>query len=186
MKVKNLNVSSRKTKQKIKSTFAELMYEKKELTNITVTELAKRAEITRASFYTHYDSIYDVAQDIQNETLEVLVKNVKDIKSISDFDNYLDQVFAYLKDNEVMYRLILSSDEPLMFANQLNILINKTISQFFNYSHQKEEYFKLVFYADGCISLVIKYFRNESEYNLDEICMRLKEMFKIIFNNDLV
>ena len=74
MKVKNLNASSKKTKNLIKETFAILMNEKKELNNITVTELVNKANITRSTFYTHYDNIYDVAKDFQNETLELLSK----------------------------------------------------------------------------------------------------------------
>ena len=88
MKVKNLNSSSRKTKQLIKENFAVLMNEKKELHAITVTELVKRAGITRSSFYTHYSSIYDVVKDIQDETLVVL--NTKDdcLNSLNDFYDY--------------------------------------------------------------------------------------------------
>lgn len=48
----------KKTRNLIKKKFAELMNEKKELNKITVTELVKRAGITRSTFYTHYDDIY--------------------------------------------------------------------------------------------------------------------------------
>ena len=39
------------------------MIEKNELSNMSVTELVKLADITRSTFYTHYDSIYDVASN---------------------------------------------------------------------------------------------------------------------------
>lgn len=181
MKVKHINASSRKTRRLIKETFAELMHEKKELTNISVTELAKRADITRSAFYTHYESIYDVAQDIQNETLEVLTTNIKDIQSLNDFGHYIDQIIEYLKNNETIYSLILTSDEPLLFANRLSILINKSIYQFFEDNAQADQFLKLTFYVDGCTTLVIKYFRQEIEYSLDEISQFLKEMFKTLF-----
>ena len=51
MKVKNLNKSSYKTRKLIKNTFAELLKEKKELNKITVSELSKRADINRSTFY---------------------------------------------------------------------------------------------------------------------------------------
>ena len=62
MKVKNKNRSSIKTRQKIREAFAELLKEKNELSNMSVTELVKLADITRSTFYTHYDSIYDVCR----------------------------------------------------------------------------------------------------------------------------
>ncbi|MCH5167000.1 MAG: TetR/AcrR family transcriptional regulator C-terminal domain-containing protein [Erysipelotrichales bacterium] len=181
IKVKNLNSSSRKTKKVIKEAFAELMHEKRELANISVTELSKRADITRSAFYTHYDSIYEVAQDIQNETLSVLTSNINDIHNLEDFNNYIDQIIEYLKGNETIYSLLLTSDEPLLFANHLNILINKSIHQFLESNNQKEYIMKLTFYVDGCTNLVIKYFRQEINYSLDEISIFLKEMFKKLF-----
>ena len=66
MKVQCLNSSSIKTRNLIKKTFAELINEKKQLNKITVTELVKRAQLTRSTFYTHYDNIYEVAKDANN------------------------------------------------------------------------------------------------------------------------
>ena len=88
MKVQGLNSSSKKTKNLIKKTFAELINEKKELSKITVTELVKRADITRSTFYTHYDDIYDVVNEYQMETIELLVSEDKVLNSIQDIYNY--------------------------------------------------------------------------------------------------
>ena len=62
MKVQNLNKSSQKTRKLIKSVFAEMLSEKRELGKITVSELLKRADINRGTFYSHYDDIYAVAE----------------------------------------------------------------------------------------------------------------------------
>lgn len=53
MKAKNLNASSVKTRNLIRDTFAELLYEKKNINKITVTELVQRADINRSTFYSH-------------------------------------------------------------------------------------------------------------------------------------
>lgn len=181
MKVKNLNSSSRKTQKLIKETFAELVAEKKSLSCITVTELVKRADITRSSFYTHYDSIYDVAQDIQNETLEMLNSTLKQIQSIPDVYNYLDQIFDYIKENENIYSTVLSSNEPLLFSSRLNILINKTLQEALINSNHADLILKVTFFTDGCMDLIIKYFRKEINNSLEEVNKFIKELFKKIF-----
>lgn len=181
MKVKNLNSSSRKTRKLIKETFAELIAEKKSLSNITVTELVKRADITRSSFYTHYDSIYDVAQDIQNETLDLLSSTLEQIQSIPDVYNYLDQIFIYIKENENIYSTILSSNEPLYFSNRLNILINKTLQEALINSNHADLILKVTFFTDGCMDLITKYFRKEINNSLEDINKFIKELFKKIF-----
>lgn len=181
MKVKNIYQSSKKTNKKIKEAFAKLLQEKKELNNITVTELVKKADITRASFYTHYDSIYDVAQELQNETLEILLKNIDDIQTISDFDNYLDMIFNYLKENGKIYSMMLASNDPLLFANKLNKLINKHLYEGLKEKNLNDLILKITFYTDGCMNLLIKYFRKEINYSLDELNSFFKKSFRELF-----
>ena len=48
-----------KTRRLIKATFLELV-QAKPVQKITVTELAKRAEISKGTFYLHYLDIYDL------------------------------------------------------------------------------------------------------------------------------
>ena len=85
MKVKCLNNSSKKTKEMIRKEFANLLAEKKEFNKVTVTELVKNIGITRGSFYSHYDSLDEVAKEFQNEALDVLRE---DINSISDIEYF--------------------------------------------------------------------------------------------------
>ena len=68
--------------------------EKKELNKITVTELVKKADITRSTFYTHYDSIYDVANDYQLETIDLLINDDKILHSKDDILNYFDEIIC--------------------------------------------------------------------------------------------
>ena len=69
MKAQNLNNSSKKTRKLIKKVFAEMLSEKRELGKISVSELCARAEISRGTFYSHYDDIYGVAEDYENEIM---------------------------------------------------------------------------------------------------------------------
>ena len=107
MKLKGINNGSRKTTNAIKNSFAELLEEKGEINNITVTELVKRANITRGAFYSHYDSIFDVAGEIENDLQEIAFSNIKNISSIDDIYDFIDLMFEYLKNNEELYRKLM-------------------------------------------------------------------------------
>lgn len=179
MKVKNLNSSSRKTKKAIKEAFAELMHEKQELANITVKELVSRAGITRSSFYTHYENIYEVAGDIQNETMEVLQRSVEDLVSLNDFNNSLDEITNYLKENEYIYSMILSSSNAVIYADRIVKLLRKKLDITLDKKNTHE--LDLVFYTYGCANLYIKHFRGEIDYSLDEINNYIKNLAKKIF-----
>lgn len=181
MKVQNVNASSKRTRNLIKNTFATLLQEKKELSNITVTELVKRASITRSSFYTHYDNIYDVAQELQDETLDVLTKDTEDLRTVQDIYNYIDKVTCYLKEHEDIYSKILASNEPLVFAERLNKLITKKLYDTLGSKRQKDLLLNVTFFTDGTILLIIRHFRGEIDYSLDDINEYTKKLFNKIF-----
>ena len=183
MKVQCLNSSSVKTRNLIKKTFAELINEKKQLDKITVTELVKKAELTRSTFYTHYDNIYEVAHDYQLQTIELLCSEDLKLFSKQDIINYFDNIIQCLKNNEETYKLLLSADESLLFLEKLKqIASNKIYDALKN--NCTDQYLKLniSFLMNGILVELLKYFRNESFYSLDEILLNMKKWFEKIFN----
>lgn len=183
VKVKVVNSSSRKTRDKIKKSFALLMSEKKDLNKITVTALVSKADITRSAFYTHYDNIYDVAREIHDEMLEVLVSNIDNLQTLENIDKYFDQLFLYLKGNEEIYSMILSSNSPLLFTDNLCNIISKNLIESLDSYNKDYLELRLTLFINGCIYLLIRYFRNEINYSLDDINTNIKDTFKTLFLN---
>ena len=99
MKVQNLNSSSKKTKRLIKNVFAEMLSEKRELSKISVSELCARAEISRGAFYSHYDDIYGVAEDYENELIDLFFDNAR-LLSPSTVEQFIDTLFDYIRKND--------------------------------------------------------------------------------------
>lgn len=183
MKVQGLNSSSRKTKKLIKTTFAELMNEKKELSKITVTELVKRAEITRGTFYTHYDDIYDVANEYQLETIDLLVSDDNVLYTKKDILNYFNDIINCLKKNEKIYKMLLSSNEPLIFLEKLKKMASQKILFALQNISKETTYLELdvSFFMNGTIAELLKYFRDESDYTLDELHDNIIKWFEKVF-----
>ncbi|MGB4440543.1 MAG: TetR/AcrR family transcriptional regulator, partial [Sedimentibacter sp.] len=69
-----------KTKTAIKEAFISII-KKKSAPKITVTEIAKQANIDRKTFYLHYDSI----EDLVNEFYQELTSNLLLILEKNDF-----------------------------------------------------------------------------------------------------
>ncbi len=99
MKAKNLNRSSEKTRALIKAVFAEMLSEKRELNKITVTELVKRADINRGTFYSDYDDIYGVAEDYENELIDKFFDDSRLIR-VQDIDAFLDSFLDYIQQDK--------------------------------------------------------------------------------------
>ncbi len=182
MKVQCLNSSSIKTRNLIKTTFAELINEKKQLNKITVTELVKRANITRSTFYTHYDNIYEVAEDYQLQTIELICNDNIKLHSKEEVQKYFVNIINCLKENEKIYKLLLSANESILFLEKLKkIAIEKIYAALKNSYSDKYLYLTISFFVNGIIMELFKYFRNESDYSLDEILFNMQNWFtKII------
>ena len=183
MKVQCLNSSSVKTRNLIKKTFAELINEKKQLDKITVTELVKRADLTRSTFYTHYDNIYDVANDYKLQTISLLCSENLKLYSKKDIKDYFVNIIQCLKDNEKIYKLLLSADDSLLFLEKLKNIASQKIYQALKNSY-KEKYLELniSFLMNGILVEIIKYFRNESNYSLDDLLLSMNNWLEKIFD----
>ena len=181
MKVKNINVASKRTENSIKEAFAQLLNEKKELRNISVTELVKHAGITRSAFYTHYDSVYDLAEEIQDETLDFFLEGTDEINNLNDLNKYFDKVSEHLKENEEFYSMLLASNEQLRFTSKLNKLLQNKMKDYFSSNKMNNLELNINFFADGCISLIVKHLKKENNLSLDEINVYMKDMFIKIF-----
>ncbi len=171
MKARNLNNSSVKTRNLIRKTFAEMLYEKKEIDKISVTELVKRADINRGTFYSHYDDIYSVAEDYENELMEKFFDNASLLST--NFEQFIDSVFKYLEENDETYKLLCGSNETLAFTRKLTLLVENKLyllcisnSKIVNRDYLELE---INIFVEGLLSQYFKYCRGISEVTLDDL-----------------
>ena len=82
-----MDLRIKKTKRAIRSAFAELIKEKP-MEKITVKEIAERAEINKTTFYAHYETVYELAQETVAEV----------ISQINTAQNLLDNPRAFVKE----------------------------------------------------------------------------------------
>lgn len=74
-----------KTKKSLKNSLIQLMASKN-VQDITVKELAEKADINRKTFYNYYNSIYDIVSEIEDE----IVKSLEHSLSQWDLSHDLD------------------------------------------------------------------------------------------------
>jgi AcrR family transcriptional regulator len=123
-----------RTRQMIKDAFLELM-DTVGFSKITVENLTKKAFISRNTFYLHYTDKFDLLNQLENEILSGL----KDIISNLPFDDMkvngftdrstlvLRHVFAYVKENHVFFKLIMSANGDPAFLHKLGETIKSVM-----------------------------------------------------------
>ena len=154
-----------KTRRLIKATFLELV-QAKPVQKITVTELAKRAEISKGTFYLHYLDIYDLYNQMVEETVA---------KIAGSFDPYPDLFSA---PESFVRTFLFSQVEPLglsLSAGERALLTEKNMQSCSKYpqcfldgfkeqiyqvgalARCEENDIKIDFLLTGMLSIVVKY-----------------------------
>ena len=169
MKVKNLNNSSFKTKESIRAAFAEMVKEKHDLNKITVTELVRRANINRSTFYLHYNDIYDIASEFEHSLMSSILE--KNPQTREELIQFLDDLLELIRQNESLYRQILVSDSPICFLRRVRREISAKIIAIPDISHTPEKWFpmKVEIFVDGVCEQAVAYFRGQRTYSYDEM-----------------
>jgi len=76
-----MDLRTERTKRSIANAFLELR-KQKPIEKITVKELAELAYINKATFYTHFHDIYDLADQMENEFMESIIQELPHPESI--------------------------------------------------------------------------------------------------------
>ena len=107
----------RKTKRYIKTALAEAL-EEKPFEQITVTELCARSDISRITFYAHYNDKFALADEMSSEMLESATADYRAMQRENNPDNDTVQTFCNLLD------CILN-----LYNGNMSLLISTTIDK---------------------------------------------------------
>lgn len=181
MKVRNLNNSSVKTRRIIKNTFIQMLDEKREIGKISVSELTERAEISRATFYAHFDDIYSVAEEFETELIDKFFTNAK-LLATDDYDKFFEALFSFLKENDGNYKMMCKTNDVLFSAKRLTTLgINKLLELINNDPKIKDRSFielDISVFLEGLICEYVKYCRSLSAVTPDDLYDYSKAWYK--------
>lgn len=102
MNTKN-NKRKKESKAKIERTFTELL-QTKELTQISVSDICKKAELNRSTFYANYADIYELADTIRKNVEEEFSKLYEEEKKIGFNSNDYLKLFRHIAENQLAYK----------------------------------------------------------------------------------
>lgn len=181
MKVKNLNNSSTKTRKLIKKTFMEMLSEKKEISKISVSELVQRAEISRSTFYSHFDDIYGVVEEFENELIDEFVSTSYFLEA-NTYELFFEKLFEFLKSNDNNYKIICKSDDFLVEAKKLTTLsVNKLISiaeEDTKIVNRKFIELEISVFIQGLLLEYVKYCRGLNKFTLEDLTEYGKDWYE--------
>lgn len=182
--MKNGGIDKRviKTKNAIFEAFKKLVQEK-DMSDITISELTQKANITRSTFYMYYDTVADVRNDIENE----IIARIDKIMSEADMAEAMSSPYVLLSTladeiarQDQNNRYILSSSTSGQLLDKINERIvaaymhriGETADK--NLDLGKVRYF-IAFAAAGITECFKIWFNHKSSITLEELCKNISD-----------
>ena len=160
--------------QKIEKAFIELLHTK-EINEINVTTLVKKAEINRSTFYVNYIDIYDLAVKLKEKMFNNVLELYKEetINKTHSYD-YL-KLFKHIKENKLYYKTLfkLNFDFTIYYDYQLE---DEQAIKY--YGTTKNMNYHIKFFKAGISAIIKKWLLNDCKESPEEINEIIKSEYK--------
>lgn len=182
--MKNGGIDKRviKTKNAIFEAFKQLVQEK-DMSDITISELTQKANITRSTFYMYYNTVGDVRTDIEN----TIMARIDRIMSETDIRNSIRNSYPLLSmlADEILKqdqnnRYILSSSTSGQLMDKIN---DRIVDAYINWFKENEGStndigkvkYIVAFAAAGMTECFKIWFNHKSSLTLEELCKNISD-----------
>lgn len=136
-----------KTKKNIREAFLELR-KKHSVDEIKVNELCKQAMINKTTFYNHYQDVYELSEELEQEVLQNFYANFKDMDMLlTDPERFIRGMNEALACDDNMLR-ILYRDHFDELVRRIEIHIKSL--------YAKEHQMLISFLIGGSVHLMLK------------------------------
>ena len=146
------NKRKKESRRKIEKIFVELI-QTKEINEISVSDICKKANLNRSTFYSNYIDIYDLADKIKDNLKEdvtnLFPNEIKEKKHSYDFL----KLFKHIKENQLFYKTYFK----LNYDNNNDLLDGMIDYKEFEkiYKNNKNIHYHITFFKYG-LNAVIK------------------------------
>ena len=161
------------------------LLEEKSFEYITVSEICKRAEVNRSTFYLHYENTVDLLNetarfllddfaayfnvDVENITNKFKESSLDELNFISN--EYLQPYLTYVKDNKSVFSTVLSHSVSFgineIFQSLYDNIFNPILERY-NYPAADRKY-AMIFYLNGITAIVTEWLKDGCEKTIDEV-----------------
>lgn len=173
-----LDKRCRKTRKAIKTSLIKLMTEK-DISDITITEIAEEADINRKTFYAHYRDLYDILDEIENDLINKLFRildNADILKSMYNPYPLFKELTSEINKDFEFYRLLVQSKNYNSFLNKIQGIFKARFLELSNETIKMDKEilsFIIDFISSGITSAYKEWFSSERKISLEQLSKSL-------------
>lgn len=122
-----MDMRQQRTRRSIVNAFIA-MRSAKPLEKITVKELAERAEIHKATFYLHYHDVYELSEELENDSISRVLHEISDPTGLlTDPQRFNEELYCQLMAKESLLNILFSGSRADMLPRQLECQLKEYI-----------------------------------------------------------
>jgi len=150
------------------------MMTEKDISDITIKEIADQADINRKTFYSHYTDVNGVLDDIENDVLEQLCGIIEsfDIQK-AIYDPYLifKELTNIINDDFDFYKYFLQSTSDSRLLEKIKHVLKNRIIELVGpeINNKKMLPYAIEFAVSGILSIYREWFNSDRTYSLEEV-----------------
>jgi len=173
-----LDKRCRKTRKAIKTSLIRLMSQK-EISDITITEIADDADINRKTFYAHYRDIYDILDEIENDLIEKLfhiLDNADILKSMYNPYPLFRELTSEINKDFEFYKLLVQSKNYNSLLDKIQETLKTRFLELIKDTAKIDRdifSFMIDFVSSGITAVYKAWFRSERNISLEQLSKSL-------------
>lgn len=164
-----------RTKQQIRQALIELLSEKGE-NNISVRELAQRANINRGTFYIHYKDTHDLVEQLVDEAVKKLLgvcKRHPPAQTPRESYPFLTDLFETLQSDPQLFSILLETTGSHAYSERICVTIQENflddlLSVFYS-ADPKQRQVASGFIVSGCLHEALNWLEHGMKESPDEM-----------------
>jgi len=160
------NKRKKESQEKIEKVFMELI-QNKEISEITVTDICKKANLNRTTFYSNYIDVYDLADKIKDYLYNNFIGLYKEEQETKKHSYDFSKLLNHIKDNQIFYKTYfkLNPENNIEYFDRLT-----DESEFEKiYGNKKHIDYHKSFFMAGFNSVIKKWLNNNCKESIEEI-----------------
>lgn len=165
------NKRKKESREKIEKTFLQLI-QKKNIENISVSDICKITGLNRSTFYANYIDIYDLVEKVKLRMGEEFASTQYSKNSKQDHQGYIN-MFREIKENQIFFKTYFKLED--ISKSPINIF-NKELAE--KYYDNKYIDYHIEFFRAGLNAVIKKWLNSGCKESPEEIAEILRSEYK--------
>ncbi len=170
------------------------LLEEKDYSYITISDICKKANVNRSTFYLHYENIQDLFEEVLENSSKSFFNHFQDTQMVQEVeieridledlelvkDEYLIPYLSFVKENKNLYKTMSMHTKLFHMDSLKKKSFQDIVSRIMDRFHVNEKYqeYYFDFYVNGIEAILFRWCRNDCDLEIWEVASLIEGLTK--------